>query len=409
MSDPERRTLPLVEFVPAYLDAGEFSKEAAEALLSMKPTVVDIGFPTSRTNQQWVLISQGWVGFLPVGADLLLALGPKVSIENLFGMWDVAYGLEAKAPWTLEGEAECTTVAQVFEWLAQLLATRVLARGRRGFHRSYVGREETLSFIRGRVDHRRMVARPWEALVNCKFEEHTGDIDDNRLLAWTLSQILRAGFCTDRVLSTVRRAYHEIAGISDPVPFTAADCAKRQYNRLNQDYGALHGLCRFFLEGTGPTAEGGDHRVMPFLINMATLFELFVAKWLGGWLERSRCGCFLDVKLRRTCDPLQFEVDLVLSDASTRRAVGVLDTKYKRDEKPANDDVCQVVTYAELLGCREAVLIYPSATTSAIDVRIGGIRVRSVSFDLDAPIERAGEAFLGQLGVTRLLQTNLSA
>jgi len=50
------------------------------------------------------------------------------------------------------------------------------------------------------------------------------------------------------------------------------------------DYETSHALCRFFLEHTGPALGAGSHQVLPFLVNMARLFERFVAEWLRAHL-----------------------------------------------------------------------------------------------------------------------------
>ena len=52
------------------------------------------------------------------------------------------------------------------------------------------------------------------------------------------------------------------------------------YHRLNRDYEVLHALCRFFLENSGPAHSSGGHTFFPFLVDMAQLFERFVAGWL---------------------------------------------------------------------------------------------------------------------------------
>ena len=51
----------------------------------------------------------------------------------------------------------------------------------------------------------------------------------------------------------------------------------RLYHRLNQDYQPMHGLCRFFLEHSGPTHQDGDSAMIPFVVHMPALFEKFVA------------------------------------------------------------------------------------------------------------------------------------
>jgi 5-methylcytosine-specific restriction enzyme subunit McrC len=120
----------------------------------------------------------------------------------------------------------------------------------------------------------------------------------------------------------------------------------------------LHALCRFFLENSGPAHSSGGHTFFPFLVDMAQLFERFVAEWLRKHLLpeyelRGQWHVPLSEQGR-----LQFIIDLVLWDRRTRKPVCVLDTKYKKEEDgTASDDVAQVMAYAATQGCKRAVLI----------------------------------------------------
>jgi 5-methylcytosine-specific restriction enzyme subunit McrC len=70
-----------------------------------------------------------------------------------------------------------------------------------------------------------------------------------------------------------------------------------------------------------------------------------------------------------------------------------LDAKYKAPERPSNDDVYQVVTYAETLGCHQGALVYPTPLISPLNETFGRNRVRSLVFRLDGDLEAAGSAF----------------
>jgi 5-methylcytosine-specific restriction enzyme subunit McrC len=78
--------------------------------------------------------------------------------------------------------------------------------------------------------------------------------------------------------------------------------------------------------------------------------------------------------------------------------LAVLDTKYKREPKPSADDVAQVVAYATRKACKNAVLIYPRTLDAAKDFYVGGVRVRSLGFPLDADLEEGGMRLLAALG-----------
>lgn len=203
-------------------------------------------------------------------------------------------------------------------------------------------------------------------------------------------------------MPSVRRCYRGLQDIASLQQFHYSDCIGRLYNRLNGDYEVLHGLCRFFLEQSGPLHAAGDHTMFPFLIDMAHLYELYVAEWLR---EHLPAGYTLQIQANVSfseANRLKFIIDLVICDLATGRILCVLDTKYKCPDTPANDDIAQVVTYAEIKGCTNAILVYPRDVKANLDVRLGDIRVRNLTFGIDGDLEVAGQAFLASANLEEL-------
>jgi 5-methylcytosine-specific restriction enzyme subunit McrC len=135
--------------------------------------------------------------------------------------------------------------------------------------------------------------------------------------------------------------------------------------------------------------------MLPFLVDMARLYELFVAEWLRAHLPKH-----LVLKVQEQVNiskTLYFKTDLVLYDISTGTARYILDTKYKTLTQPAADDIAQVVAYAVSKDCKEAVLVYPEGLTHPLDEWVGDIRVHSLTFCLKDDLDRAGQAFLQDL------------
>lgn len=353
-----------------------------------------VEFPSPKTGGHWRLTSQGWVGYLPLTPGLIFLLQPKVALSNLFRMVEVAYRLNLVE---LDGLIDCQSLAEFYERLAHALARRILDRGRKGFYRAYLPRQEPLPYLRGRLDTRQAMALPSQVNLNCHYQEHTADVEENQILAWTLWGITRSGLCTERTLPLVRRAYRALQGRVSLAPQLPQSCIGRFYNRLNQDYQPLHALCRFFLEQTGPTHHWGDHKMFPFLINMASLYEQFVAEWVATQLPPS-----LRLKPQEKVylgegGLLNFAIDLVLYDTRTGQARCVLDTKYKRAASPDQDDIFQIIAYAEAKGCDQAILIYPTPLAHPLDEQVGGIRVRTLTFALEDDLTQAGQIFLQTL------------
>ena len=119
---------------------------------------------------------------------------------------------------------------------------------------------------------------------------------------------------------------------------------------------------------------------MPFLVDMARLYEQFVAEWL-----KTNLSEHFTVKAQEPIDnkAVKAVIDLALIDVETGATHAVLDTKYKLPQKPANDDIYQVVAYAKARQCQQAILIYPAPLTQPLDTMWDDIRVRSLTFALD--------------------------
>lgn len=359
--------------------------------------IIQVVFPSPRTGGQWELTALGWVGHIPLTPELALILEPKVPLHNLWGMLEVAYGLQSFH--FLDGLTRSDSLPEVYERLASVLARRVLQRVQvTGLYGAYVPQRRRLPAVRGRIDLQALLKEPAPALVPCDYDDRTADVPHNQILAWTLRRIAQSGLCGGDAQQLVRRAYHSLEGEVTPVPVPASACTGLPYNRLNDDYRSLHALCHFFLEHSGPGHRCGERQMLPFLVNVARLFERFVAQWLhlhlpAPWTVRTQ----EQVALAAEEGSLQFQLDLVLYDGDGD-PWAVVDTKYKAVRAPDAADVAQVVAYAQSIGCSRAVLVYPQAPAQPLDARAGDVRVRSLSFPLDGELQAGGAHFLEELG-----------
>jgi 5-methylcytosine-specific restriction enzyme subunit McrC len=397
MTMNDSATLELKEYQPRLVAHADLSPDDGEYLFRQYAQQVDVEFPSPKTDHQWRLTANGWVGYIPLPSGKGIYIAPKVPIHNLFGMLEYAYSL--KSFHFLDGQVQCHTLRELYDRFAYILAHGVLSRTRKGLYRTYIPINKTLSHLRGRLDVRRMVRHPTSTDLACRFKRHTSDVEENQILAWSLSRIAHGHQCNDWVLPAVRRAYRAIHPAVTITPFNGKDCVGRSYNRLNDDYRPLHMLCRFFLDHTGPSHELGDQASIPFLVNMGRLYELFVAEWLRAHLPST-----IGIKVQDVLNigpGLRFNLDITLFDASTSEVKYILDTKYKDVSHSSTEDVAQVVAYSKAKNCTDAILVYPSSVENGHDVWIGHeIRVRDVAFSLDGDLEQAGQNFMNCLGLT---------
>lgn len=355
-------------------------------------------------DRHWHLTPLGYIGSIPLRRDLLLAIRPKTAIRNVFRMIEYAYMLDYRLFDALRGGG---SLRDFFDSLAVGLARRILLRVRRGAYRAYRTREERLKSLRGRLDLPRFVRSDWKPELPCRYDLQTADNEENRILLWTLYTILQSSCASARALPEIRRAYRALSGLASLRHCSPRDCVGRVYNRLNRDYEPMHVLCRFFLDNLGPTHGGGDRPTPAFLINMEGLFERFTAEWLRSSPELLRRGLRVSRQDRAVIDEASrttFVFDILLRDVETGRTRFVIDTKYKVPEKPSNDDLYQVVSYAAQQGCDRSVLVYPEELRRPLDAQVGDVRVRSLAFRLDEEelsLDAAGNALLRELFAER--------
>ena len=389
------RIIKLTEHQTGTLDEEELTEAEGRALHASYGKQIAVQPPSFLNNQCWQLTSQGWVGYIPLTDACHLSLVPKVPVANLFRMLEYAYRLDFRI---LEGLADSDSIAELYERLALVLAQRILDRIRKGLYRSYVPESDDLPYVRGRIDVMQHLRNPQRVALPCSFEEHTADLEDNQILLWTLTRILESGLCTERSLPHIRQARRALLGFSALRSFSAPTCVDRLYNRLNQDYEPLHALCRFFLEHTGPTHLPGDRGMLPILVDMERLFELFVAEWFRRHIPARYTVLSQENVQFRMGQVVSINIDITVEELESGRTAYVLDTKYKAAEQPAAGDIEQVVAYAEAKGCTKAALVYPVELERPISGMWGtNISVRSLAFRLDGDLEQAGHEVLEEL------------
>jgi 5-methylcytosine-specific restriction enzyme subunit McrC len=392
--------LTLQEYQQAFFAPEQLTRAAAQLLHQRYRAQVDVQPPSFLNNGRWQLLARGWVGFIPLTDEIGLSLQPKVPLANLFGLLEVAYTLQSFR--FLPGLFDAAALEEFYERLAHILAQRIIDRFRKGIYRAYLPQAAALPYVRGQLDLPRIIRKPWQLAVHCRYDEHTADVPENQILTWTLHRILQSGLCTAaRALPSVRQAYRLLQQTTTLQAFAAQAALQRDYNRLNSDYHPMHALCHFFLDQSGPSYEVGTHTMIPFIVDMARLYERFVAEWLKRHLGETYTIQAQERYHIGDAGP-HFEIDLVVYAKNSNQVRWVMDTKYRvPDAMPSPDEIAQVIAYAEAKGADEAILIYPVPLPRPLDQRVGNIRVRSLTFALDGELDQAGQEFLNHLQSSR--------
>jgi 5-methylcytosine-specific restriction enzyme subunit McrC len=315
----------------------------------------------------------------------------------------------------------------LLELLIRLFCDQLFEAVRRGLPRSYIGCEDDLPALRGRLDATRqftvMAATPNR--LACRYDELSPDIPLNQIMKAVLARlaVLARSPENRRRLAELALAFADVTAI----PPSALAWERVILDRTNATWSGLLTLARLLLGKRFQTTSFGGGHGFALLFEMNTLFEEYV----GRTLRRALAGSDLKVQLQGPRDhALEDEQgarrfatrpDVVITRGGS--PVLVLDTKWKRLSHGADDpkrgvgqaDVYQMMAYAQVYACGRLALLYPH-TRDANDQegllqlhRVRGAEdVRLAIASLDLTQLKDVEARLGRL-VGRLVENEQMA
>jgi 5-methylcytosine-specific restriction enzyme subunit McrC len=259
----------------------------------------------------------------------------------------------------------------LLEILIKLFCDQLFAAVHQGLPRRYIGHEDDLPKLRGRLDVRRqftvLAASPQK--LACRFEELSADIALNQIMKAAVTRLFSISRASEnrRRLAELCLAFDDVSSV--PVAELAWD--RVILDRTNSAWGSLLNLAKLLLGERFQTTSSGDVRGFSLLFEMNTLFEEFI----GRSLQAALAGSDLKVRLQ---GPQSYAL---VGDNEVRRfatrpdivvsrdgePVLIIDTKWKRLKGAIDDpkrgvgqaDVYQMMAYAQVYRCERLMLLYP--------------------------------------------------
>lgn len=323
-----------------------------------------------------------WVGTVAMGRRLLEVL-PKIDLpgselvqQNLHLML-AASGLlpvdEADvAPLTRSGQPLLPIYLAVY-------VRRLAREWQRGALRRYALREESSTFLRGKLlvgrQIRENAMHPERFL--CTRDEFSEDNAASRILKGALKICREQEFAT-AVARSAAALLAEFDQVGDCVPSDLADATPLE--RQHQRYRPLLDMARLILSEESPGARAGGERAFALMFDMNVVFESFVAAELARalamrfptlrvvpqasdrWLLKRLDGA-------KTRGAFRLRPDIAVW--SGRAALCVLDTKWKRLDPSKRHhgvreaDVYQAYAYANEYVVPRTILLYPRTSETS--------------------------------------------
>ncbi|MBR1214626.1 restriction endonuclease [Bradyrhizobium sp. JYMT SZCCT0180] len=276
---------------------------------------------------------------------------------------EIAPGANADLSWQKD---------DLLEILVRLFCDKLFAVLHRGMPRRYVGNQDDLSTLRGRLD----VVRQFTVLgatpqkLACQFENLSADIALNQIMKAAVARLTTTSRSEQnrRRLTELAFAFDEVSAVAvKELPWN-----KVVIDRTNSGWLELFRFARLLLGDRFQTTTRGNARGFSLLFEMNTLFEEFI----GRMFRRALSGTAFQVVLQgpqsyalidHATGARRFATrpDIVVSKDG--KPLLIIDTKWKRLKGEIDDakrgvgqaDIYQMMAYAHVYNSNSLMLLYP--------------------------------------------------
>jgi 5-methylcytosine-specific restriction enzyme subunit McrC len=349
-----------------------------------------------KVSGEFVIKADSKVGFISVQ-------GVQVNVAPRFPIYNIFYFLGLLEEMKLDSERVQISESNDFlTVLFQSFIHSVASSTRKGLISGYVNREDSLQVLRGRIDFSRQVKRspgnyfPFEVT----FDDFVDDVPENQILKKALRISLKYGLQNRSLRNQAQNLLFSFKDVSE-----ISQVPTWNKSRLNSHYWNALRLAELIISGNGFHETTGDIQINGFSIDMYKVFEDFVAKQLAERINSSD-------DLVATQRSLSLDIGGIYREKPDviwyrkGKPFQVLDTKYKQPEgetqqRDSLNDLRQVISYASLLGLKEAHIVYGVAGNArSIETRQEGITVYTHGLDLGgtpSQIEEQLDLFVSNL------------
>jgi 5-methylcytosine-specific restriction enzyme subunit McrC len=352
--------------------------EVLDAEIAQKIQRTGIVELSRKVSGEFIIKADSKVGFISVQ-------GVQVNVAPRFPIYNIFYFLGLLEEMKLDSEKVQISESNDFlTVLFQSFIHSVTSSTRKGLISGYVNREDSLQVLRGRIDFSRQLKRnpgnyfPFEVTLDDFIE----DVSENQILKKALHVSLKYGLQNRNLRNQAQNLLFNFKDVSD-----ISEVPAWNNSRLNSHYWNALRLAELIISGNGFHENTGDVQINGFSIDMYKVFEDFVAKQLTERINSSDNQIVTQKSLLLDIGGIYREKPDVIWYRKGK-PFQVLDTKYKKPEgeteqRDSLNDLRQVISYASLLGLKEAHIVYGVAGNArSIETRQEGITVYTHGLDL---------------------------
>lgn len=305
----------------------------------------------------------------------------------------------------------------LLEQLIILFAERTLKELRRGIDHTYVGQEDNLCVLKGKllVGQHAVKNAVHKERVYCQYHNFVSDTAINRILKSSCRKLLLFSKST-----TAQKKLREIVFLLDEVAdleIAEHHFSDIHYNRNTERFSPLITFSMMIIKGISPTWTKGKDISFSLLFPMEKLFEEFISRYIHRYAEdflfspeniHSQSVGRRAWLLRREIDSastFRLKPDLII-ESHPQKPCLIIDTKWKHLLSDAEDakngvsqaDIYQLYAYAHRYDCPNNILLFPyvngvSSKSYVIQGSYCNHRIRVEFLKLNRDLRKDGKAF----------------
>ena len=328
---------------------------------------------------------------------------PRIPVQNLYYLLCYAWNHLKQGEIVDVSKVPSTELVDLF---AVVLCQGVEHLARRGLEQGYIGHEEDLAGVRGRIDVLRSGRRFLLAhgRAACSFDELSPDTLPNRILKSTLRLLSQVPDLHGDLKKHVKLLRQSLPGITE-IPVTGHIFRLVQLHSNNRFYRFLMSVCKLIQESALIDPVSGIYQFRDFIRDeraMARVFEDFLFNFIRleipAWDVKRE---LIDWKAVSVTDPSliflpKMRTDISLSRGAERKIIDAkyyhrTMTEYWGAEKVHSGNLYQLMSYLTNSMGNEGenltgMLIYPQVDKAVNEVyQIQGFDVAVCTINLDQP------------------------
>lgn len=202
-----------------------------------------------------------------------------ILIKNIYYMLSYAFTPLTQGGYENVEKEEFENIHNLF---AAILAKGIGRQLKQGLYREYVERTESLATLRGKIDLEGTVKNKLarQKMISCEFDELSENNLLNQIIKTTVMLLLRQKNVSPDHKSDLKKEMLFFSNVDDIDPTTIRWSAIR-FQRNNNTYRMLTGICQLVLEGMLLTTDSGEYRLATFIKPelMSRLYEKFILEY----------------------------------------------------------------------------------------------------------------------------------